>query len=187
MLDTNLPLLEVAGMTLGMREGVLVLIVVVALYIGLVLYRMLRLAGKTSEADPAVIHPPIEKTTPSEKPEAAQINSAIAPPRFEENQSERMELPRPGLADELLYEGMERELSQLRDEVDVLRGELSALREDMQHSLAHLRATQTVSPIYGDAMQMAVGGYDAPMIAERCGIARAEAELVVALARSQVQ
>ena len=53
--------------------------------------------------------------------------------------------------------------------------------------MAHLRATQTVSPIYGDAMQMAAAGYDAAMIAERCGIARAEAELVVALARSQVQ
>jgi hypothetical protein len=34
-------------------------------------------------------------------------------------------------------------------------------------------------------MQMAISGYDPAMIAERCGIARAEAELVVALAKSQ--
>jgi hypothetical protein len=47
-----------------------------------------------------------------------------------------------------------------------------------------MRASQTVSPIYGDAMQMAAAGYDPAMIAERCGIARAEAELVVALAKS---
>ena len=53
------------------------------------------------------------------------------------------------------------------------------------NDLAHMRAGQTVSPIYGDAMQMAVSGYDPAAIAERCGIARAEAELVVALAKSQ--
>jgi len=34
-------------------------------------------------------------------------------------------------------------------------------------------------------MQMALAGYSAEMIAERCGIARAEAELVVALTQSQ--
>ena len=44
-----------------------------------------------------------------------------------------------------------------------------------------------MSPIYGDAMQLAVAGYDPALIAERCGIARAEAELVVALAKSQAQ
>ena len=37
-----------------------------------------------------------------------------------------------------------------------------------------MRATQSVSPIYGDAMQMAASGYEPAMIAERCGIARAE-------------
>jgi hypothetical protein len=34
-------------------------------------------------------------------------------------------------------------------------------------------------------MQLAVSGYDPAAIAERCGIARAEADLVVALAKSQ--
>jgi hypothetical protein len=55
----------------------------------------------------------------------------------------------------------------------------------MLREFAHLQAAQAVSPIYGDAMQMAVAGYDPTVIAERCGIARAEAELVVALAKSQ--
>jgi hypothetical protein len=80
---------------------------------------------------------------------------------------------------------LEQEVSQLRDEVDAIRGELAALRQDMQQDLAHLEAAQAVSPIYGDAMQMAAAGYDPAAIAERCGIARAEAELVVALAKSQ--
>jgi hypothetical protein len=66
-----------------------------------------------------------------------------------------------------------------------MRGELAALRTDMQQEMAHLRATQSVSPIYGDAMQLAHAGYDPAAIAERCGIARAEAELVVALTKSQ--
>jgi hypothetical protein len=83
-----------------------------------------------------------------------------------------------------LYRSLENEVFQLRDEVDAVRGELAALRSDMLHELAQMRASQTVSPIYGDAMQMAAAGYDPSMIAERCGIARAEAELVVALAKS---
>jgi hypothetical protein len=188
VLGANLSSLEVAGMVIGVREGVLALIVVVALYIGLVLFRMLRLANKAAEQPPAVMTDvPEKKTLPADKTEAAPVINSATEPRLEEVEPVKLESPPPGLANELLYEGMERELVQLRDEVEVMRGELSALREDMQHALAHLRATQTVSPIYGDAMQMAVAGYDAVMIAERCGIARAEAELVVALARSQVQ
>jgi hypothetical protein len=87
--------------------------------------------------------------------------------------------------EERLYRNLESEVFQLRDEVDSLRGELAAMRVDMLQEMAHMRASQSVSPIYGDAMQMAASGYDPAMIAERCGIARAEAELVVALAKSQ--
>jgi hypothetical protein len=183
VLGINLPTIEIAGLLIGMREAVLALIVAVALYIGLVLLRMHRLSDKPLEkVSPSLTIPPepvpvlpVEETRPP------------AEPRKDEVEPAKLERPPPGLADELLLEGMSRELAQLREEVEVMRSELSALRDDMQHELAHLRATQTVSPIYGDAMQMAVAGYDASMIAERCGIARAEAELVVALARSQVQ
>lgn len=183
MLGINLPSFEIAGLLIGMREAVLALIVAVALYIGLVLLRMHRLSDKPPEkVSPSLTMPPAPAPEPAgeeDRPPADPYPDEIEPPR--------LELQPPGLADELLHEGMSRELAQLREEVEVMRGELSALRDDMQQELAHLRATQTVSPIYGDAMQMAVAGYDAAMIAERCGIARAEAELVVALARSQVQ
>ena len=91
------------------------------------------------------------------------------------------------MAEGILRQGLEQEFAQLREEVDAMRGELAALRADMLQELAHMRATQSVSPIYGDAMQMAASGYEPAMIAERCGIARAEAELVVALAKSQAQ
>jgi len=162
-----LPSLEIAGLAIGVREGVLVLLVLVALYIAFVLLKFRRGRG-------AVATPPLEPVASDEpadpRPEPVASYSETA----------------SHLASELLAEGLERELAQLREEVDTMRAELAALREDMQQELAHLRATQTVAPIYGDAMQMAAAGYDASMIAERCGIARAEAELVVALARSRV-
>jgi hypothetical protein len=46
-------------------------------------------------------------------------------------------------------------------------------------------SAQGASPLYNDAMQMAIQGHDATTIAHHCGIARAEADLVVALARNR--
>ena len=164
-----MPALELGGMTLGLREGVIVLIALVAAYMLFVLLRMRHLRNR----------PPVaaEKSAPamlSGEPPAATVEA-----------DERWAQASEGMAGEALRSGLEQELAQLRDEVDAMRGELAALRDDMQQELAHLRAGQTVSPIYGDAMQMAAAGYDPVAIAERCGIARAEAELVVALAKSQ--
>lgn len=181
MFGSNQPLVEFAGFAFGLREAVYVLIAGVALYMGLVLWRMRRLP----EARPLAGVPP-----QADAPESAPAEKDGARPAATERSQlgdERLEYSPPGLADEVLRDGLEREVELLRTEVDALRGELAAMREDMLRDLAHLRATQTVSPIYGDAMQMASAGYDAAMIAERCGIARAEAELVVALARSRVQ
>ncbi len=167
-----MPALEIGGIALGMREGVIALIALVAIYIVFVLWRMRRLHGPAGKAEPTG-----EVGEDSERPSAAA----------DAMQDAAWESPPSGMADEVLRQGLEQEVAQLRDEVDSIRGELAALREDMQQELGHMRAAQTVSPIYGDAMQMAVAGYDPAMIAERCGIARAEAELVVALARSQGQ
>lgn len=44
-----MPSLEIAGLTIGVREGVLALIFLVALYIGLVLFRMRRLTGQLDQ------------------------------------------------------------------------------------------------------------------------------------------
>jgi len=73
------------------------------------------------------------------------------------------------------------ELGELRDE---LRAEVLAMREDLLQAPApSLDSPQATSPLYSDAMQLAVQGHDATTIARHCGIARAEADLVVALAR----
>jgi len=88
-------------------------------------------------------------------------------------------------AEEQYFKAVEAELGQLRDEVAVLRHEFAALREEMRGQVGQIKASQNMSPLYSDAMQMAMLGHEAEAIADRCGIARAEAELVVALARNQ--
>lgn len=167
-----MPALELGGMTLGLREGVIGLIALVAAYMLFVLVRMFLLRNR-----PAVT----EKVTP----QLERAESAPEPDEGPGAPDDAWAQASKELAGEALRNGLEQEVAQLRDEVDAIRGELAALRADMQQELAHMRASQTVSPIYGDAMQLAVSGYDPAAIAERCGIARAEAELVVALAKSQ--
>jgi len=166
--------LEIGSFSLGVREGVIVLIAAVAIYMAFVIVRMRRLQAKKSlplAETPVVAPTPAPVAEPVPEPEPLPGN----------DWDDASALP----GEEVLYRSLEQEVLQLRDEVDAVRGELAALREDMLHELGHMRASQTVSPIYGDAMQMAAAGYDPAMIAERCGIARAEAELVVALAKSQ--
>lgn len=173
-----MPALELGGLTLGVREGVIALIVLVTIYMVFVLLRMLYLRSKPA----AVIEPP----APAPQP-APAASRRLPDDEPELTLEESWEKQPARMAEDVLRQGLEQELAQLRDEVDAIRGELAALRADMLQELAHMRATQSVSPIYGDAMQMAASGYEPAMIAERCGIARAEAELVVALAKSQAQ
>ena len=166
--------LEIAGGHVGLREAVLLLIVLLAFYIGRVLWRMRHIA-------PPPERPAQKASAPA--PAAAHL-SAMAEETAQPVRVEALNLV-AGVASGPELAHMEREISLLREEVDILRSELAALRNDMQHDLAQVRVAQNVSPLYGDAMQMAVAGHSAEMIAERCGIARAEAELVVALTQSQ--
>jgi len=169
--------IDLGGVVLGVREGVIALIALVAIYMAFVLLRMRHLRNQRAKAQaqaPAVAGVP------------ATTEPEIPPPSgFEAVADDAWEKASEGLDEESLHEDLAQEVAQLREELDAIRGELAALREDMLQEMAHMRATQTVSPIYGDAMQMAAAGYEPAVIAERCGIARAEAELVVALAKSQ--
>ena len=165
--------LEIAGGHVGLREAVLLLIVLLAFYIGRVLWRMRHIAA-----------PPERTVQQASAPAPAAALSAMAEETAQPVRVEALNLV-AGVASGPELAHMEREISLLREEVDILRSELAALRNDMQHDLAQVRVAQNVTPLYGDAMQMAVAGHSAEMIAERCGIARAEAELVVALTQSQ--
>lgn len=179
----NGPTFELAGLTLGLREGLVALIVLVGLYMA---YELIRIRYLRNKAE-------VEALALAEKPEPLvnvtdeDADDLPSPKtrRPEPVPEPLWEHPPPGLVEGVLRQGMEQEITQLREELDSIRGELAALRADMQQEIGVIRASQTVSPIYGDAMQMAMSGYDPSLIAERCGIARAEAELVVSLAKSQ--
>ncbi len=179
MSSASWPAVEVAGLTLGIREGVIGLIVLVALYMAFVLVRMRYLAhvAEVEAAGATTTEPRANNRVVDEADEEEPILYRREPTPAP-NPSPRIN------HDALVVQAVNQELSQLHDEVAMLRSELSSLRADMQQELAVVRASQSVSPIYGDAMQLAISGYGAEMIAERCGIARAEAELVAALARS---
>ena len=78
---------------------------------------------------------------------------------------------------------LERDLKATRDELDALRASFAQTRDGLLADIERLKAGQRVSPTYGDSLQMAMSGATAEEIAARCGIARAEAELVISLAK----
>ncbi|MFZ2268272.1 MAG: DUF2802 domain-containing protein [Azonexus sp.] len=170
--------MDLGGVVLGMREAVIALISLVAIYMAFVLLRMRRLRNRRAE-------PPASPVMASTGDPGLPLDPEPPATSGRDTPLEDVWQSEPGRTADNSGEALAQEVSQLREELDAIRGELAALREDMLQEMAHVRATQSVSPIYGDAMQMAAAGYEPAMIAERCGIARAEAELVVALAKSK--
>ncbi|MDR0440548.1 MAG: DUF2802 domain-containing protein [Candidatus Accumulibacter sp.] len=79
---------------------------------------------------------------------------------------------------------LEQDIAQLRREIGGLRAEVQTLREEQRREIGKVKIAQSASPFYSDAMQLATQGREAADISMLCGISRAEAELVVALARS---
>lgn len=76
------------------------------------------------------------------------------------------------------------EVRQARMRLDELQQQHAALQKelgDLREEVAELRALSQVSPVYGEAVNLARRGYDPQLIAERCGISVAEAELVQSL------
>jgi HAMP domain-containing protein len=168
--------LDIPDLSFGWREGLLALVVVLALYMLVELWRVRRLRRRAEGQRRAGVEPSVLQ---------AAYDVGAAPPEAGDADDDPPLEPPPHLAEEAFMRGVESELAQMREELDALRGEFAALREEMRHEATQLRASQTVSPLYSDAMQMAVTGYGADVIAERCGISRAEAELVAALVKNQ--
>ncbi|HEX5802134.1 MAG TPA: DUF2802 domain-containing protein [Azospira sp.] len=166
----------------GWREALLGVVALLVLYVAIVFLRLRRLRRQPVEVPVPPATPPVLSSE--------QIEAAYAEQTFPWNE------PPDAPADAVRLAALESEVHSLRAEVVTLRGqlaatsgELSALRGELRRELdrvdEHVQASQHVAPIYGDAMQMALAGHDAASIAERCGVARAEAELVVALIRNR--
>lgn len=72
-------------------------------------------------------------------------------------------------------------------DIQRLQHELCAMRDrvsDMQRAMDELRANRPNETPYGKAIHLAQQGADSSEVAASCGISRAEAELIVALYRT---
>jgi len=174
---------------LSWREALIAIIALLALYLVVAFLRIRRLkrqripdfSSASLAAQSAVAaYGEVQDTHASELP--SDVPVPLAEPSdsaFPWNE------PPPGAQQQKMAETLEREIEQLRKEVGGLRAEVLVLREEQRRERTHAQVTQNVSPLYSDAMQMAMQGDDAATIAQHCGIARAEAELVVALVRNR--
>ncbi len=169
--------------TLGWRDGLLALVVLLALYMLFEFLRMRRLRRRKTGAE--AVPPALEPVLKALMDNAEQLTADAAPETSTKEEEVAWSEPPVQMAQDAFMRGVESELAQMRDELDALRGEFAALRGELRNEVAQLKASQTVSPLYSDAMQMAVAGHEAQVIAERCGISRAEAELVASLVKSR--
>ena len=182
---------------IGWREALISIIALLVLYLVLAFFRIRRLKRESFDEVPAPLstHPALaayasEQTAPISDPPSPS-NSPTDSPRHSEALAGPSEVafpwnePPPVIPGQQLIEALQRELAQLRKEVEVLRAEVLLLREAQRRDLVNSQVAQNASPLYNDAMQMAMQGIDAASIAQHCGISRAEAELVVALVRNR--
>jgi len=178
---------------MGLREWVFVAIAVLAVYLVFQLIRAMQVKD-----DAVGIPGDVLTETPSEllDDEAATgkgvVLSEMAPlSELPADALEKEALKTSRLAEESFALALEvrqlrRDMVQLREETDSQRGEIADLRATLERQSQQLeaaRAAQRVSPIYGEALALAQRGMDADVIAERCSISVAEAELVKSLAQ----
>ena len=182
---------------LGWREALVAIVVLLVLYILFTFLRMSRLrngARRAQEMSPGAIRNAVQAYAAVQEPEAPAVPpdggvpaapaESPVPTRgaafaWNEPPSENPERHR--------VEVLEQDLAQLRREVGGLRAEVQALREEQRREINKVEVTQNASPFYSDAMQLATQGREAADISVLCGISRAEADLVVALARNKDQ
>jgi hypothetical protein len=173
---------------LSWREGLIAIVVLLVVYLLVVFLRFSRLKREkdvasmpSSVALNSAIAAYAAVQMPEAEPPAEPPAAAAAEPAFDFPWNE----PPAGAVGQAMLEAIERDLAQLRKEVGGLRAEVLVLREEQRREQETPPVTQGVSPLYSDAMQMAIQGQDAATISHYCGISRAEAELVVALVRNR--
>ena len=202
--------LELLG-SLGWREALIAIIVLLVAYIIVIFLRMRRLQGELRGAavPPLAVQSALAAyggiqeaesaaEVAAELPVAAAGSAAPVVPETPVAEAELPSLvesarpafawnePPPEIPGQALIDALQRDVYQLRCELDELRGNLQTAREDFRHQLAQFSGSPpAATPLYNDAMQMAAQGQDAGTIARHCGIARAEADLVVALVRNR--
>ena len=179
----------------GWRLGLAAVIVALLLYVIVVFWRMYRLRHKQLEAADAPMAFMTNTALASYQSMAAPLPPEVDPapalgtPEFQFPWNEPPE-PHPEqdrIEDlERKFVRLSKELGALRDECAQLRTLLQKHEETRQHEETRLVSpAKGIAPQYSDAMQMALRDYDAGTISQQCDISRAEAELVLALARNR--
>lgn len=134
--------------------------------------------AKTAAAPPATPEPPSALT--------AGVTSAQAQTQTSLDFSSPP--PAEGFQLELEVRQLRRDIVQLRNELAEQRRDAQRQAEAMQALKEHVDSTlasQGISPEYNEALVFARRGMDVDVIAERCGISVAEAELVHSLAQGR--
>lgn len=174
----------------GWRDAVGLLVALLAVYMLLLGLRVLRLSRQVAAAPEDSFESIRQAKLQPYLDEASAAELRAPPAGFVADDHDERPVPgwsqRPErFADQQVQAALAREVSALREEVDKLREGLAALREDLLKDLSTLRAQQGVAAFYREAMQLAEAGRHAEEIADRCGIARAEADLVIALTQAR--
>lgn len=170
----------------GWRTVVIWVVVILVVYVLVLLLRMMRLPGAAHRpADTPSFEEIRQSRLQPYLDEAASASARQGVPFVPESTDLAWQEPPQRFAEQQVQAALEREVNALREEVDGLREAFSALREDMLKDLAALRSQQGVAAFYREAMSLAASGKSAEDIAAQCGIARAEADLVMALAQAR--
>ncbi len=181
---------------LGWREALIAVVALLVIYILIAFLRIGRLKNRATQAQGPAPHAApaavaayvavqeVEKPPPKPADEAPIEPALPEEPRERERTFAWNEPPEVSV-DAHRIEMLEQEVAQLRRELGGLRAEVQTLRDEQRRELSKVQVTQNTSPFYSDAMQLAQQGQDAAGISQLCGISRAEADLVVALARNQ--
>jgi hypothetical protein len=191
---------------LSWREILVVIIVLLVLYVLFAFLRISRLRNETpfaQELSSATSRNAIQSYVAVQEPEMSVEPETSAEPEDAAAQAVPEEVPRPRRPvkkqafawneppsespEPRRIKVLEQDLAQLRREIGGLRAEVQALREEQRREISKVQVAQNASPFYSDAMQLATQGREAADISVLCGISRAEAELVVALARNTGQ
>lgn len=180
----------------GWREAILLLVGVAAIYLLVTVIRLLRVGKRPAASGKQ--EPPLAETATQESVPPPELTEAVAPlpvsrstewndvvdleilasPASVARSAAQAPAPVSGfgeqLAEHLARSDLEREVRQLRKEVEQLRT-----------ALDDLSAVRNISPHYAEALALAQRGLTAQDVADRMGISLAEAELVHALSRGE--
>lgn len=171
---------------MGVREILWLVIALLAVYVAVQLYRVLKMGA----AEPA--KPPAPTKAAARAARRARAAAAAQPEAGEGGATSPAFASAP---EQRSGEGFQLELEtqQLRRDIAQLRAELGEQRKEIAELGARLRSHQEqveagagvkrASPEYDEALVFARRGLDVETIAERCGITVAEAALVRALAQ----